>query len=444
MKKTVAVLSLLALQACAGRHSESPELGGAKVTPRYIPHTIEYPGETLGAIAKWYTGSANNWTELSAANPGLDPRKLRLGQIVNIPEELAVKREPFGADFIGQNKAVESVQTAPPPQMAKVSDTATASDMASPTMVEENSPQIGSAGQGEGAPPTPGVDDLLYQAVLLEDVAMLKDALGRGANIEYRQQNRTMLGIAAQSPSDVVLKALIESGADVNAIDGIGHSPLMRAVDLGATSNIEALIAAQANLNHRNSDGDTALLLAMRNQNEAVALMLLNAGADPSIADNDGNSPGLRAAEMTSLPLIKALGEKKANLDLSNAAYSPLTFAIAQENAELLKALLDAGANPNAKTAADQVPLHMAIGKPELTKLLLAAKADPTIKDTYERAPLERAIRDGDVGSAEALIGAGADVNGRTLNGSPYLQEARFSSNPEMVALLEKNGAVAE
>ncbi|MFM1848008.1 MAG: hypothetical protein RL417_1482 [Pseudomonadota bacterium] len=445
MKKTVAILSLLAVQACAGRHSSNPEMSGASVTPPYVPHTIAFQGETLGVIAKWYTGSANNWTAIAEANPGVDPRKLRIGQVINVPEAIAAKREPFGGDFVGQGKKVEESATAAPTQVAKVAAGEVVVDAAvesapAPELTAEETPARVDGGVTANAVS----DALLYQGVLLEDVALMKEALQKGANIEYRQQNRTMLGIAAQSPNDLVVKALIEGGADVNAVDGIGHTPLMRAVDLASIPNIRALLGAKADVNYRDNEGRTPLLLAIRNQNEEVATVLLEAGADPSIADNEGNSPGLGAVESGSVSLVRALGAKKANLDLSNAGFSPLTFAISIDNVEMVRALVESGANPNVKTAADQLPLHMAIGKPEITKTLLAAKADPMARDTYDRTPLERAIRDGDLASAEALIGAGADVNAKTVNGSPLLQEARFSSNPEMVALLEKSGAVAE
>ena len=36
-------------------------------------HTIKWPGENLGIVARWYTGSLKNWIHLVEANPGINP-----------------------------------------------------------------------------------------------------------------------------------------------------------------------------------------------------------------------------------------------------------------------------------------------------------------------------------------------------------------------------------
>lgn len=92
------------LVACSG-----PPIGGAnrtsdaiadkqdgidtgKSSPReFLAHEVKYSGETLSAISKWYTGSAN-WKPIATATPGLSPHRLDIGQIVLVPQEL-VKRE---------------------------------------------------------------------------------------------------------------------------------------------------------------------------------------------------------------------------------------------------------------------------------------------------------------------------------------------------------------
>ena len=42
-------------------------------------------GDTLFSIAKLQTGSGRNWQKLVSANPGLDPKKLKVGQTITIP-----------------------------------------------------------------------------------------------------------------------------------------------------------------------------------------------------------------------------------------------------------------------------------------------------------------------------------------------------------------------
>ncbi|HQH28019.1 MAG TPA: LysM peptidoglycan-binding domain-containing protein, partial [Oligoflexia bacterium] len=85
---------LLMLTACAPGTSQ-PEAPPAEPprAPDNLVHVIQYPGETLGIIAKWYTGKTENWNLIVQANPGIKPNRLRLGQHVIIPAELLIKRE---------------------------------------------------------------------------------------------------------------------------------------------------------------------------------------------------------------------------------------------------------------------------------------------------------------------------------------------------------------
>lgn len=70
-------------------------------TVQYYIHTIKWPGENLGWISLWYTGSPNNWQQIVKANPSLTPEKIRIGDSIRIPEDLLIKREPMPKDFRG-------------------------------------------------------------------------------------------------------------------------------------------------------------------------------------------------------------------------------------------------------------------------------------------------------------------------------------------------------
>jgi hypothetical protein len=61
----------------------------------YLEHTIAYSGETLAEIALWYTGKASNWTQIREANPSIRPDRLRLGQVILIPQNIITNDKPF-------------------------------------------------------------------------------------------------------------------------------------------------------------------------------------------------------------------------------------------------------------------------------------------------------------------------------------------------------------
>ena len=63
--------------------------------PQFLDHTVSYAGETLGIIAKWYTGDTNNAKGILTANPGLDPKKITIGKVIHVPREMVTKSEPL-------------------------------------------------------------------------------------------------------------------------------------------------------------------------------------------------------------------------------------------------------------------------------------------------------------------------------------------------------------
>lgn len=60
-------------------------------------HSVDWPGQTLGEIARWYTGSYDNWKKLIAVNSDLTVPNaaLRVGRQVKIPPELVLRHEPM-------------------------------------------------------------------------------------------------------------------------------------------------------------------------------------------------------------------------------------------------------------------------------------------------------------------------------------------------------------
>jgi|GEM_PF-4508757 len=62
----------------------------------HVTHTVKASGETLFAIAAWYTGQGLNWKQIVEANPGLNPNRIKIGEVIHIPRKLVVRIEPMG------------------------------------------------------------------------------------------------------------------------------------------------------------------------------------------------------------------------------------------------------------------------------------------------------------------------------------------------------------
>ena len=66
-------------------------------------HTVQWKGETLSLIAKWYTGNGRNWKALAEANPKLNPNFIRIGEKILIPQSQAKTEEPMPRSFLSSS-----------------------------------------------------------------------------------------------------------------------------------------------------------------------------------------------------------------------------------------------------------------------------------------------------------------------------------------------------
>ena len=118
--------------------------------------------------------------------------------------------------------------------------------------------------------------------------------LRRGANPNATDRDgcTPLFGVASSVNVDV-LETLIRGGADVNFRDQNGSTPLHSAVSMPDPEGraIHVLVKHGARLDTQDSLGRTPLHIAMGRTNADAAMTLLDLGADPEIADNEGRTP---------------------------------------------------------------------------------------------------------------------------------------------------------
>ena len=107
--------------------------------------------------------------------------------------------------------------------------------------------------------------------------------------------------------SETVPQYLIWKGADINAVDSSGTTPLGRAVISESKEAVEFLINHNAELNTQDNTGMTPLHYAADSENREIMLLLLNSGADKKIRDYEGRPPLSIAMARNHREIVKVL-----------------------------------------------------------------------------------------------------------------------------------------
>lgn len=94
------VLLLVALAGCQTTNKVDDTWQPVRSQPQPQYHTVNWPNENIQAIAKWYTGSEENWKAIANANPNIIPNKLNPGERIFIPATLLKTRAAMRKGFL--------------------------------------------------------------------------------------------------------------------------------------------------------------------------------------------------------------------------------------------------------------------------------------------------------------------------------------------------------
>ena len=227
-----------------------------------------------------------------------------------------------------------------------------------------------------------------------------------------------------------VLKLLLAHGADVNARNKEGDTPLLATFDGPHGSFAQSLLIAHGtDVTIHGKYGRTALHYALfsdddRSQGGAFNDRLIAHGADVNARDQNGQAPLHSAANSDAAVWASYLLSKGADVNLPDGqGETPLHLAVQADRRKSLAALLAArGVAIDARDHQGQTPLYEAarLGHTEIARLLLAAKADINARSSDGTTPLDAAVlaghkmageKDGEKDLADLLLSAGAKVS---------------------------------
>lgn len=246
----------------------------------------------------------------------------------------------------------------------------------------------------------------------------------------------------------IAMKALLDAGADPNALSGRGESALSLAIGNRNTAGVILLASRGANPNKQDEVGRGLLSLAADGEDDEMVKALLAAGAKVEAEDADGKTAWVHAAEHADRTVMKQLidaggRERYDALDVSKAVQS----AAGKGDLEMLSRLLGSKTDDVGKgwRFATLISLAAKWDRIEVVQFLLKRGADPNIIGENGDTPLMTALEDFSSTGREAatrtqlaslLISRGADVNARDhRGGTPLLRAVRWD-NPRAVQLL--------
>ena len=276
---------------------------------------------------------------------------------------------------------------------------------------------------------------LVFNIEILEDTLILYHAAKRGerANVQELLSTRmidvnitcsvwTPLMVAAHEGHQDIVKILFEYGADLNKSSiHDGFTALHCAAKNHKFNTVWFLLAQGA---------DPQLTKAYAREKYDLAQVLLIAGANPNVKDENGQFPLHLAFNMGRKLVhdVKFLLQKGANPNMVDQfGESPLHVAASEHRclpgcgcADIVKQLLDSGADPNCKNIWGRTPLHNAVNcqqckEDQVVKILLDRGADKTIADDNGLTPLTITYKWGDIIREERKRNIIAALTGRYL-----------------------------
>ena len=293
-------------------------------------------------------------------------------------------------------------------------------------------------------------DTCLHDAIVKgcsKDV--LQTIIDHGADVnDINKKNRTALMMACLNGKVDAVNILLNAGAKPNIADVYGNTCLHIAVMQGCCEEVlQAIADSGANVNAATKKNRTALMIACLVGNAEAIKLLLNAGANPNIRDEDDDSCLFHAIRgVCSKDDLQVIINHNADVNVLNKKnHTALIMACLNGKADAVNVLLNAGAKPNITDRFGNTCLHNAVRNDcskEVLQAIINHGADMNAINTMNSTALMEACRKRNAGAVNVLLNAGAKPNITDGFGNTCLHEAvRNHCSKEVLQAIINHGA---
>jgi ankyrin repeat protein len=267
----------------------------------------------------------------------------------------------------------------------------------------------------------------------------------------------TALHSAARGSTNLAA-ALIEGGANVDAVADGGETPLFVAVRHGAVPVVVALVRAGAAVDAQTADGESVFEVAHRARRPEVIEAMVQVSDEAQQAEAaSGGVVAIRRGSSTrrsldrqlltavadgKVELVRWLLKVGASADGRDESGRPALLVALKAGATMVRLLLEAGVDVDARPRSGPTALNDAAARyPHLVPLLLDAGASTEVSCEGGETALVAAVQSGEDEVVSQLLEVGANPNVVLDNGQTVLALAVDSGTPETVRILLEAGA---
>jgi ankyrin repeat protein len=286
----------------------------------------------------------------------------------------------------------------------------------------------------------------MRRAVLTNDLKSLRKAIAVNPELDLNQilndGGETFLTLAIKKDLREIRNYLIEKGVKLESPNFKNETPLIAAVVSERDNSIKVLLDLKVDLEKKDSNGDTALHVALKKSMDSTAVRLINSGANISTLDRSDKN-AYRLAEENDTPQALELIKKIMETESGTPSLTTLRKILLEPDTKSLSAIL----TRNPKIISDHIfegmnPLALLVQASNEKNALIAAdlllKFEVNVNGMAgaEVTPLINAVQKNKIKFAELYLSKKANPQLLDKEGKSALIHAVESNNLKLVQLL--------